>query len=434
MARETKVGLLIALGVVLLIGVIISDHLAVTAPQQAQADTAAAVAQFAPAAQHGIQPNAATPTSNQESKPTDGLRGVPGQSPATPRLITPDRFAEPDLGPPSRQRPETQSAEATNLLADLPSPPPAWRKVQPETTEPSAGPTNSVRGLPGIAGSDTPPTAGTSADAPPIAPTPVRQAGSEFLHDVSRGDTLASVAIKYYHDSAYADSLLAANPDALNETGQLTPGTRLIIPNRAGHIDPPTPQVAKQPETLDRQPNTTPTPSSADEPPTALMSTGRFVPITGVNAAGDAPGTLAPITAHAARSAESTDTITVEAGDSLSVLAQRHLGSQSKYLELYEANRDILDSPDKVVVGMKLKLPAGPKLPADVTPNINPAITPPARPAAQTYTVQTGDNLSRIAEKTLGSRDRWQDLYDANRDRLTTPDRVKVGQELRIPG
>ncbi|MEM1098523.1 MAG: LysM peptidoglycan-binding domain-containing protein [Planctomycetota bacterium] len=167
------------------------------------------------------------------------------------------------------------------------------------------------------------------------------------------------------------------------------------------------------------------------------MSTGLFVPITGVNAAGDAPGTLAPITAHAARNQAATETITVEAGDSLSKLAERHLGSQSKYLELYEANRDVLESPDRVVVGMELKLPAGAKptteqreAPARVADNA----APPARPAAQTYTVRSGDNLSRIAEKTLGSRDRWQELYDANRDRLTTPDRVKVGQELRIPG
>ncbi|MEM8783501.1 MAG: LysM peptidoglycan-binding domain-containing protein [Planctomycetota bacterium] len=169
------------------------------------------------------------------------------------------------------------------------------------------------------------------------------------------------------------------------------------------------------------------------------MSTGLFVPITGINAAGDAPGTLAPITAHAATHDAPAQTITVEAGDSLSKLAERHLGTQRRYLELFEANRDVLDSPDKVVVGMELKLPPG-----GVANAVEPTPTavsrprgsdaPPARPAAQTYTVQAGDNLSNIAEATLGSRDRWRELYDANRDRLDTPDRVRIGQELRIPG
>ncbi|MEM1098522.1 MAG: LysM peptidoglycan-binding domain-containing protein [Planctomycetota bacterium] len=238
MARETKVGLLIALGVVLLIGVIISDHLAVSAPQQAQADTASAVAQFAPAAQQGIQPGQVD--ASQADVSENPKSEIPNpRSETAPRLIAPDRFAEPDLGPPARQRPETQAADAGSLLADLPSPPPAWRKATTPQTEANDTPI------------DLPERASLTqqADEPevlPIAPTPVRQSGSEFLHDVQRGDTLASVAIKYYHDSAYADSLLAANPDALNQDGQLSPGTRLIIPNRAGHIDPPAPQVAKQ--------------------------------------------------------------------------------------------------------------------------------------------------------------------------------------------
>ena len=423
MARETKVGLLIALGVILLIGVIISDHLAVSRPQEAQAGNAAAVARFAPAAQQGIQPGQQT-TEQPTPTSTDNVRGLPESA---PRLIAPDRFAEPTLGPPSRQRPDVQAADAGSILADLPSPPPAWRQVQPTVNTDAPNPTTAIRGLPDA----------MRAEAElAIAPAPVRQAGSEFLHDVLRGDTLGSVAIKYYHDAAYADSLLAANPDALDADGKLTPGSRLIIPNRAGHIDPPTPQVARQTTILDRS---APDDSIANEPPTALMSTGLFVPITGINAAGDAPGTLAPITAHAdaQRSEASGQTITVQAGDSLSKLAERHLGTQARYLELYEANRDVLASPDKVVVGMELKLPtdasASQKIENPESEIQNPS-APPARPAAKTYTVKTGDNLSRIAEVTLGSRDRWKELYEANRDRLDTPDTVKVGQELRIPG
>jgi nucleoid-associated protein YgaU len=47
----------------------------------------------------------------------------------------------------------------------------------------------------------------------------------------------------------------------------------------------------------------------------------------------------------------------VVAGDNLSRLAMQYLGSHAKYLTLYEANRDVLASPDDLSLGMKLKIP-----------------------------------------------------------------------------
>lgn len=47
----------------------------------------------------------------------------------------------------------------------------------------------------------------------------------------------------------------------------------------------------------------------------------------------------------------------VVAGDNLSKLAEKYLGSHSKYLTLYEANRDLLASPDDLSPGMELKIP-----------------------------------------------------------------------------
>ena len=48
----------------------------------------------------------------------------------------------------------------------------------------------------------------------------------------------------------------------------------------------------------------------------------------------------------------------------------------------------------------------------------------------QTYTVQSGDNLSKIGTKYGVS---WQKIYDANRDKLDDPDKIFPGQELVIP-
>ena len=58
--------------------------------------------------------------------------------------------------------------------------------------------------------------------------------------------------------------------------------------------------------------------------------------------------------------------------------------------------------------------------------------TAPDAPA-ETYTVQSGDNLSKIAKHFYGNANAWQQIFDANRDQLSNPDRIKPGQVLKIP-
>jgi LysM repeat protein len=48
-----------------------------------------------------------------------------------------------------------------------------------------------------------------------------------------------------------------------------------------------------------------------------------------------------------------------------------------------------------------------------------------------TYTVVSGDNLTKIGEKYGVS---WQQIFDANKDILKDPDKIYPGQELKIPG
>jgi nucleoid-associated protein YgaU len=53
--------------------------------------------------------------------------------------------------------------------------------------------------------------------------------------------------------------------------------------------------------------------------------------------------------------------------------------------------------------------------------------------AAATYTVVKGDSLSKIAKHFYGNANRWRRIFDANRDQLDDPDRIKPGQVLKIP-
>jgi nucleoid-associated protein YgaU len=47
----------------------------------------------------------------------------------------------------------------------------------------------------------------------------------------------------------------------------------------------------------------------------------------------------------------------VVAGDTLGAIAQKYYGKASEYMKIFEANRDILDNPDLIKVGQKLKIP-----------------------------------------------------------------------------
>ncbi len=52
---------------------------------------------------------------------------------------------------------------------------------------------------------------------------------------------------------------------------------------------------------------------------------------------------------------------------------------------------------------------------------------------AATHIVEKGDNLSKLAEEYLGSRLKWREIYEANKDKISDPNAIYVGQELVIP-
>jgi nucleoid-associated protein YgaU len=53
--------------------------------------------------------------------------------------------------------------------------------------------------------------------------------------------------------------------------------------------------------------------------------------------------------------------------------------------------------------------------------------------AAKSYTVKAGDTLSGIAKTQLGDANAYMKIFEANKDQLSDPDKIKPGQVLRIP-
>jgi len=68
---------------------------------------------------------------------------------------------------------------------------------------------------------------------------------------------------------------------------------------------------------------------------------------------------------------------------------------------------------------------------SDLTLNLT--VDPSLAPKQQTYTVAAGDSLSKIAKQFYGSANDYMKIFEANKDKLTDPNSIKVGQQLVIP-
>jgi nucleoid-associated protein YgaU len=53
--------------------------------------------------------------------------------------------------------------------------------------------------------------------------------------------------------------------------------------------------------------------------------------------------------------------------------------------------------------------------------------------AARTYTVQAGDNLSKISRHFYGDPNQYMKIVNANKETLPDPDKIKPGMQLNIP-
>ena len=49
------------------------------------------------------------------------------------------------------------------------------------------------------------------------------------------------------------------------------------------------------------------------------------------------------------------------------------------------------------------------------------------------YTVVSGDSLSKIAKRVYGDASKWPKIFEANRDKIKNPDLIHPGQVLTLP-
>lgn len=118
--------------------------------------------------------------------------------------------------------------------------------------------------------------------------------------------------------------------------------------------------------------------------------------------------------------ADTTVSYTIQSGDTLWRIAEKYYGSGSYWKKIYEDNKDLIPNPDKIYAGQVIVIHLGQE-----------RVTAAAK--GNTYTVQSGDNLYKIAEKFYGKGRRWKKIYQANQNILSKPEQIYAGQILVIP-
>ena len=101
---------------------------------------------------------------------------------------------------------------------------------------------------------------------------------------------------------------------------------------------------------------------------------------------------------------------------------------------LIRATAPSQDLKNRVWDQIKLVDPTSSDLIADIqAPAAAAAAAGTSSIAARNYTVQPGDSLSKISKQFYGDANKYMKIFEANKDKMSDPDKVKVGTDLRIP-
>ena len=148
-------------------------------------------------------------------------------------------------------------------------------------------------------------------------------------------------------------------------------------------------------------------------------------------------------------------TYVVQTNDNLADVAKKFYGPEqgnkpASVTKIFEANRNILKSPDEIYVGQKLVIPAPPastssqSKPSGVlsgpmfekVESIGAKRLPSGGGTAgpgRWYVVKDGDNLWKIAADQLGNGSRYKEIIKLNPGIVSHEDNLDVGTRLRLP-
>jgi len=105
----------------------------------------------------------------------------------------------------------------------------------------------------------------------------------------------------------------------------------------------------------------------------------------------------------------------VRRGETLKIIARKKLGDENRWSEIYNLNRDILNNPDLLDVDQVLIV-----------------LSDEAEKDSLSHIVKPGENLKSLARMYYGDGERWEMLYQLNKESISNPNRIFPGQKLTI--
>lgn len=318
MTRETKIGLLVGLAFIIVIGILLSDHLSIN-----NESTQASLTQVGANVRQGAAvPNAAVAIPVPSQVPVAPQLPLPTSQELAPRPETTSivRITPPEQSPiVVRQAPQvnpqvTEAAELSNYASVTPAPEPTAPIVTMlPTPAPTAEPAVMLAESTGVPVELTQLAMQNGEQLVPIStnpePAPTRLAVTQTRrYTVASGDTLSKIALKFYgvDSRANRERIINANPALKANPNLLVIGQSYNVPE------------------LENSPVVPPAAETRAEPAPVKSSDKVYV---------------------------------VQANDSLWKIAARQLGDGNQWKKIAELNRDVLDGGENVRAGMKLKMP-----------------------------------------------------------------------------
>lgn len=134
----------------------------------------------------------------------------------------------------------------------------------------------------------------------------------------------------------------------------------------------------------------------------------------------------------------------IQPGDRLIDIARYEYDDGTLWRAIKAANPDI--DENALQIGQTIQIPSRAEALRLSSSGTTPAQAAPAAPARRTepspdasqadratYVVERGDSLIKIARNVLNDEARWEEIYELNRDQLTSPHLLRIGMELRLP-
>ncbi|MCC6660937.1 MAG: LysM peptidoglycan-binding domain-containing protein [Phycisphaerales bacterium] len=297
MTREHKLALIVGFSLLLLVGVLISDHL--SRAREARIDTVT------------MEPAAAVQAPSQQV-PMDPLLPVSGSAAGSGTAETPTAAAVTVI-------PEPSGGTVLGLAGATPD---TQRVAVHEPGAGLGGDGSLESSILRSGGTIAPADGGVreftlgKADAPraavPPGGAPAKPAVPDRTHVVKKNETLFAIAKAYYGDGRLWTTLAEYNKDRIGRNGALREGQSLRIPARTVLTGKPDPAPAR---------------------------------------------TVSPATIAAATRIASARTYIVKKNDTLGDVSKAMYGTSRRWRDILAANQSTIEDEDRLTVGMVLKVP-----------------------------------------------------------------------------